>query len=74
MNTEINPNHFTEKSKDKVSKVLKQSFKDGYLSPQSQKLLDKLNWSEVNELINYVNKLPNELNTYGRTREREEQK
>ena len=74
MNTEINSNHFTDKSKTNVSKVLKQSFKDGYLSPQSQKLLDKLNWSEVNELINYVNKLPNELNTYGRTRERKEQK
>tara|TARA_R110002153_G_scaffold209513_1_gene362082 strand:+ start:394 stop:618 length:225 start_codon:yes stop_codon:yes gene_type:complete len=74
MNTEINSNHFTDKSKTNVSKVLKQSFKDGYLSPQSQKLLDKLNWSEVNELINYVNKLPNELNTYGRLRERKEQK
>ena len=60
MNTEINSNHFTDKSKTNVSKVLKQSFKDGYLSPQSQKLLDKLNW--------------NELNTYGRLRERKEQK
>ena len=63
MNTEINSNHFTDKSKTNVSKVLKQSFKDGYLSPQTHKLLDKLNWSEVNE-----------LNTYGRLRERKEQK
>tara|TARA_R110000823_G_scaffold248435_2_gene372038 strand:+ start:54 stop:278 length:225 start_codon:yes stop_codon:yes gene_type:complete len=74
MNQQINTDHFTDKSKNNVSKVLKQSYKDGYLSPQTHKLLDKLNWSEVNELINYVNKLPNELNSYGRTRERNEQK